>query len=225
MVQGASFLKGFKSLALTHLPQGNLNEILDIIFKEILVFDGWGISCEIAQIWMPLDFIDDKSTLVQVMALCHQATSHYPSQCWPRFVSPYGVARPQWVKLFTLEPEENGCHFAGNLNENDWIFVLILLKFIPNGPIDNKSSLVQIMAWCQKGVMPLLESVMTMVSWIRIRCMPYIGSLYSEDAVNCLFLFRLYLGWIIATVSFNFVWYRECLFLRDWKVWHVSMDP
>ena len=31
------------------------------------------------------------------MAWCHQATSHYLSQCWPRFMSPYGVVRPQWV--------------------------------------------------------------------------------------------------------------------------------
>ena len=29
------------------------------IFKQILVIDGWGISCEIAQIWMSLDFPDD----------------------------------------------------------------------------------------------------------------------------------------------------------------------
>ena len=40
---------------------------------------------------------DEKSTLVQVMAWCHQATSHYLSQCWPSFLSPYGIIRPQWV--------------------------------------------------------------------------------------------------------------------------------
>ena len=41
---------------------------------------------------------DDKSTLVQVMAWCRQATSHYLSQCWPESLSTYGVTRPQWVK-------------------------------------------------------------------------------------------------------------------------------
>ena len=60
--------------------------------------DGWGISCKIALRWMPLDLTDDKSILVQVMAWCHQATSHYLSQCWPRSMSPYGATRPQWVK-------------------------------------------------------------------------------------------------------------------------------
>ena len=48
---------------------------------------------------MTLDLTDDKSTLVEVMPWCHQATSHYLGQCWPSFMSPYGVTRPQWVKI------------------------------------------------------------------------------------------------------------------------------
>ena len=74
-----------------------------VIFKQILVIDGWGISCEIALIWMSLDFTDDQSTLVQVMAWCRQATRHYLSQCWPRSLSPYGVTGPQWVKMDALK--------------------------------------------------------------------------------------------------------------------------
>ena len=70
-----------------------------VIFKQILVIDDWGISCEIALTWRPLDLTDDKSTLVQVMAWCRQATSHYLSQCSPSSLSPYGVTRPQWVKI------------------------------------------------------------------------------------------------------------------------------
>ena len=72
-----------------------------VTFKRILVIDGWGICCEIALIWMSLDFIDDQSTLVQVMAWCRQAPIHYLSQCWPRSFSPYGVTRPQWVNSST----------------------------------------------------------------------------------------------------------------------------
>ena len=41
-----------------------------------------------------------KSTLVQVMVWCRQATNHYLSQCWPRFLSPYDVTRPQWVNRY-----------------------------------------------------------------------------------------------------------------------------
>ena len=70
-----------------------------LIFQIISMIDGWGISCELALGWMSLDLTDDKSTLVQVMTWRRQATSHYRSQCWPRSMPPYGVIRPQWVKL------------------------------------------------------------------------------------------------------------------------------
>ena len=69
-----------------------------VIFKLTLVNGGWGISYEIALRWMPLDLTDDKSTLVQVMAWCHQATNHYMIQCWLRSLLLYDVTRPQWVK-------------------------------------------------------------------------------------------------------------------------------
>ena len=69
-----------------------------LILQIISVIDGWGISCELALGWMSLDITHDKSTLVQVMAWCRQATSHYLSQCWLRSLSPYGITRPQWVK-------------------------------------------------------------------------------------------------------------------------------
>ena len=68
-----------------------------LIFQIISVIDGWGISCELALRWMSLDLTDNKSTLVQVMAWCCQATSHYLDQCWPRSPTPYGVTRPQRV--------------------------------------------------------------------------------------------------------------------------------
>ena len=69
-----------------------------VIFNRTFMNGGWGISYEIALRWMPLDLTDDKSTLVQVMAWCHQATSHYLNQCWPRSPTPYGVTRPQCVQ-------------------------------------------------------------------------------------------------------------------------------
>ena len=45
------------------------------------------ISCDIALRWMSLDLTYDKSTLVQVMAWCRQATSPDLSQCWPTSVT------------------------------------------------------------------------------------------------------------------------------------------
>ena len=49
---------------------------------------------------MSLDLTSDKSTLVQVMAWCRQATSHYLSLCWHRSMLPCGVTRPQWVNVW-----------------------------------------------------------------------------------------------------------------------------
>ena len=68
-----------------------------VIFRIILAADGWCICCEIVLRWISIHLSGDKSTLVQVMAWCRQATSHYLSQCCPRSMSPYGVTRPQWV--------------------------------------------------------------------------------------------------------------------------------
>ena len=46
-----------------------------VIFKLILVVNGFKISCETALIWVSLDHAYDKSTLVQVISWCRQATS------------------------------------------------------------------------------------------------------------------------------------------------------
>ena len=78
------------------------------------MIDGSGISCEIALIWMPLNFIDDHSALVQVMAWCRQATSHYLGQCWPRSLSPYGVTSPQWVNILLTKS-----HYPYHDNDDD----------------------------------------------------------------------------------------------------------
>ena len=69
--------------------------------------EGWGISYWIGLRWMSLDLTDDKSTLIQVMAWCHQATSRCLNQCSPKSMLQYGVTRPQWVKqlgiIFNME--------------------------------------------------------------------------------------------------------------------------
>ena len=46
------------------------------------------------------------------------------------------------------------------LNENDRIPIQISLKFVPRGSIDNKLTLVQVMAWRWTGDKPSPEPVM-----------------------------------------------------------------
>ena len=66
------------------------------------MIDGWGVSCKIALRWMSPALTGEKSTMVQVMAWCRQATSHYLSQCWPKSMLLYGITRPQYVNYTKL---------------------------------------------------------------------------------------------------------------------------
>ena len=53
--------------------------------------------CENALTHMPQTTFEDNSTLVQVMAWCHQEPSHYLNQCWPKSLLLYCITGPQWV--------------------------------------------------------------------------------------------------------------------------------
>ena len=81
----------------------------NVIFNLVLQICIFRSSHDNALWWMPQNLTDDKSTLVQVMAWCRQATSHYLSQCWLSSLSPYGVASPKWVKesLYVMRDDLN----------------------------------------------------------------------------------------------------------------------
>ena len=81
---------------LTHWPLGDFKNVIFNLALLIGIFK----SCDNILRWMPQDLTDDKSTLVQVMAWCRQATSHYLSQCWPRSPMPYGVNGPNQLRHY-----------------------------------------------------------------------------------------------------------------------------
>ena len=64
-------------------------------------------------------------------------------------------------------PGQNGRHFAADIskcifmNEMFCIWIRISMKFVPKRPIDNKSALVQVMAWRRTGDKPLPEPMLT----------------------------------------------------------------
>ena len=90
---------------LTHWFLGDLDAIIKKIKVSFSMLFYWLVSSDLCYDntvrWMARDRTDDKSKLFQVMAWCHQAPSHYLNQCWPSFMLPYGVTRPQWVKPLT----------------------------------------------------------------------------------------------------------------------------
>ena len=91
-------------------------------------------------VWIPLNPIDDKWTLIQVMACCHQAKSHYLRQCWPRPLLSYG--------------HDELIHWEqGRMVDNLHVTILnafsdenFLMQFVTKGSIDNKTLLVWVMA-------------------------------------------------------------------------------
>ena len=91
---------------------------------------------------MPQNPTDEKSTLIQVMACCRSASSHYLNKFGPRPMSRYRHTRPQWVNIMeagtklpphcrqqlqkhfiewkvlhfnSLKPRQNGSHFADDI--------------------------------------------------------------------------------------------------------------
>ena len=77
-------------------------------------------------------------------------------------------AGPLFTEVINSSPPgQNGRHFADDilrcifLNENDNIPIGISLKLVPRGPVNNKSALIQVMAWRRTGDKPLPEPVMT----------------------------------------------------------------
>ena len=70
------------------LPESMLTQISLPITWIKVGHDIIRTSSKTAESWRLHNLINGKSTWVQVMAWCHQATSHYLSQCWPRSLSP-----------------------------------------------------------------------------------------------------------------------------------------
>ena len=170
--------------ALTHWPLGDLNKILEkIIFKLILVTDGCDISSEIALRWTSLELSDDESTLVQVMAWCHQATSHYLNQCWPISLPPYGVTGPQWVN--SLASGRYGNKFKSVIfklvtqNSSLGTCCSIALRCMPQNLTNEKSAVVQVIDCCLMAPSPYLSQCwprsmspygITRPQWVDIHC-------------------------------------------------------
>ena len=110
-------------------PGGFENIFQNVFFKLISWIDTLSNSCETALRSMPQNPSDDKSTLVQVMAWCRQAASHYLSQCCPRSLSPYGVTRPQWVKLVTKWTKKTAQIYCCFIKISLWTCCIFAGKF------------------------------------------------------------------------------------------------
>ena len=97
-----SMLVNGNNVVVNSLAPGRFGYSIKLLNSKLIsTFNILSIFCEIAIRWMPQHPTDHKSTLVQVMIWCRQVTSHYLSYCWPRFLSPNDVTRPQCVDTRT----------------------------------------------------------------------------------------------------------------------------
>ena len=93
-------------------------------------------------------------------------------------------------EIQSLWPRQNGCHFADDifkcvlLHENVWISNTISLKFVPTGPIDNNTALVEIMARHQTGDKPLTEPMMAYFVDTYIRLLTYMHQWIKSSKVQ-----------------------------------------
>ena len=129
-----------------------------------LTVELWGVYCE--------DFGENWPCYNSTALYHHYVCSH---NAWLYRIMPVIYTVGHFVDasicINTLRPRQNGCHFKDDilLSENLHSLIPMHLNCILNGLIDNKLSLIQVMAWCRTGDKPLSESLMSKftVSYIR----------------------------------------------------------
>ena len=153
----------------------------------------------------------------------------------------FPITGPQWIHLHyctevkwcgafnTLRPKQNGRHFPDDifkrifLNENVRISIKISLKFAPKVPINDISSLVQIMAWYWTGDKPLSEPMMvsllmhicvTRPQWVNTLNFRYISHHFKDGIFKCIFWNRNV--WISIRILLKFV--PKIPMLVQWNV-------
>ena len=100
-----------------------------------------------------------------LMSWQHKEPGHQLSWFWPFWILTW--CRLLRVTLNSSPPGQNGRHFTDDivkrifLNENVRIPIWISLRFVPNGPIDNKRALIQVMVWRRTFDKPLPEPMLT----------------------------------------------------------------
>ena len=100
-----------------------------------------------------------------------QATSHYLNQWWLgywRICASLGLSELMVNSpVNSSPPEENGRYLTDDIfkcifmNEKFRILIEISLNFVPEGSVDNKWALFQVMAWRRIGDKPLPEPMLT----------------------------------------------------------------
>ena len=134
----------------------------------------------------------------------------------------------------TLRPRQNGYHFPENifkcifLNENVWISLKVLLKYVSQDPFNNIPALVQMVAWCRPGDKPLSEPCMCHSASMIQTARSYFAKFLMGLAKSAFYEYltnihphqndhRFHLSWYIGMVQFHI---SQCLI---WQFWTANI--
>ena len=132
-----------------------------------------------------------------------------------------------------MRPKQNGRHFADDIfkcifvNENVWIPIKILLKFVPKGPINNIPAMAQIMAWRRPGDKPLSETMMVSLpthicvarpQWVNTMRVRQNGSHCADYIFKCTFSEK----WISSEIVFQ--WVQLTIHLHWFRLWFGTVE-
>ena len=120
----------------------------------------------VANISIRGDFFS-KAIIKSLSLTCFSFTSFYSELTSLYISTPYTYQ--VWIYHSIYDMKITDDIFKYIFNENVWISITISLKFVPKGPIDYKSALVQVMAWHRTGEKPLPESMLTQFTDAYIR--------------------------------------------------------
>ena len=111
--------------------------------------------------WWPVNFLHKWQFPAQMASYAENVSIWWHHHT--RLICPSNLIAVQSIN--TSRPGQHSGQFAHSiiefifLYENCCILILITLKYVPKGSIDNKPALIQIMTWYQTGKGPLSEPI------------------------------------------------------------------
>ena len=120
----------------------------------------------VAEISIRGDFFS-KAIINSLSVTCFSFISFYSELTSLYISTPYTYQVWKYNSMYDMKVTDD--IFKSIFNESVWIPITISLKFVPKGPIDYNSALVQVVAWHRTGEKPLPESMLTQFTDAYIR--------------------------------------------------------
>ena len=139
---------------------------------------------------MSVNYADNKSTLVKIMAWYRQVTSHGLSRCSPSYVSPYGVTRLQWVNDRSREcVKPTGLQPESPLKSNQFSLIHITgtfnsLTLFQSGSLVFRTAVKYPIFPNEKYLVILLVVLAVVIEINRFTALSFLWSVWSRPLIS-----------------------------------------